>query len=301
MKKIIIAGGNGFLGNHFIQWLLSNKPRKYDLVNLDFSKKASHSNHSLPYIKCDLGDLEAVKEVLKEIKPDYIINFTGKYGSGSIAKHINSNVVLSANILEALHELKMDIQKVVLIGSAAEYGDNPQMPLSENSTSNFINHYGFSKHLQSALAQYYYKQFQTPVIIARTFNIIGPGISPNLSIGAFIKKIRNNKINENLNVGNLQSYRDFLDIGDACNAFYRILMSGQAGKIYNVCSGEKTKMQNILDTLIEISGKKINVLSQKSRSKEISISYGDNTQLKEELHWQQKISLKDSLKKAYLN
>jgi len=73
--------------------------------------------------------------------------------------------------------------------------------------------------------------YRIPLNIARTFNIIGKYISPSLSIGSFVKQIKEARAHDSIHVGNLNAKRDYLDIVDVGAAYWKILLKGQNGKI----------------------------------------------------------------------
>jgi GDP-4-dehydro-6-deoxy-D-mannose reductase len=91
------------------------------------------------------------------------------------------------------------------------------------------------------------------IIIARLFNLVGPGISNDLFIGAIAKQIARieSKNQEPLvKVGNIDAYRDYLSVDNAAEYLSILAIKGKSGEVYNICSGKAMKIVKILKDLI---------------------------------------------------
>ena len=149
--------------------------------------------------------------------------------------------------------------------------------------------------------QYYFRAYKLAINIARTFNIIGPGISKSLAIGSFFNQVQNLQEGDSLTVGNIKTKRDYLDIMDVIDAYWKILTSGQLGEIYNVCSGKSISMEDILNLMIQYAQKEIGIAIDESliRKNDVMDNYGDNSKLINQLGWSNQISLEDSIKTLF--
>ncbi|MBA7680446.1 GDP-mannose 4,6-dehydratase [subsurface metagenome] len=100
-----------------------------------------------------------------------------------------------------------------------------------------------------------------------------------------------------IKVGNISVQRDFLDVRDVVKAYALLMEKGKTGEVYNVCSGKSVLLKEILNILLSFSSKaiEIQVDSQKLRKSDISLLFGDNQKIKQELSWEPKITLKQSL------
>jgi len=102
-----------------------------------------------------------------------------------------------------------------------------------------------------------------------------------------------------INVGNLKAQRDFLDVRDAVSAYHCIVNKGKEGQIYNVCSGKKYKISDLLDMLISLSTVPeitVNIDRDKFRAIDVEIIYGSNSKLRAHTGWKSRYSIKKSLK-----
>lgn len=282
MNKILVFGINGFSGKNFLKYFKDvTDCNSYAIFGCDIKEDEEISQQLNVHIGDITNDL-FVKDLIAAIKPDYIINLAGTFISSSFDILFKHNVSGSKNILDAVLYCNHPIKKILLIGSAAEYGFPERNPVNETNKALPVSTYGLTKYFQTEVASYYYRVHHLPVIIARTFNIIGKGLSEVLSIGNFLRQIEKAEDGSTIEVGNLNTYRDFLDIEQVIAHYWTLLNHGKPGEIYNVCSGTPTKMEEILKKLIQDSGKKIKYLIREDLLKrmDLSIIYGSPEKLK---------------------
>ncbi|QKJ29405.1 NAD-dependent epimerase/dehydratase family protein [Mucilaginibacter mali] len=294
-SKILVLGANGFIGKNLASYIAQN--HYIDKHVFYFASKSEFAEpvQDINYLRFDFFEPLSLQTILAEVVPDYIINLAGTLDNNDINKCLALNAELSRRVLETIIDLKLEIKKVLFIGSAAEYGANSVIPLSENHELLPITPYGLSKVIQTQYFNYYTRKFKIPANIARTFNIIGRSMSDKLSIGSFIKQINNSKDEDVIFTGNLSSERDYLFINDVLDAFFKILFEGKAGQIYNVCSGSHIAMSKILDSLIKVSGKSItvNVKPELVKKDDIPVSCGDNNKLFKDTGWRQRYKIEE--------
>jgi len=280
-ETILILGGNGFSGVHFIKYLIKvDTDNKYKIISVDLTLPKNNTYASVTYIKKDISDKGSLLKLLKENKSSIIINFIGLLRSKSIDDYYKINVKTSQILFEYAKNNR-DVKKILIIGSAAEYGIPLLNPVKENDELNPINLYGLSKVIQTQIAKYYAKAFDVPVVIARTFNLRGEGITKNLAIGNWQYLIDNANDNSTIKFGNLEASRDYLTVEEVVEYYWILIKYGISGGIYNVCSGKPVKMRKLLEQMIVESGKKITIESDPSlfKSDDLPIIYGDNSKL----------------------
>jgi len=292
-EKLLVLGGCGYIGKQLQSYINKYYSSQYELVIVDrINVQTIYKCHNI-----DILQSEKLSEVLIKELPDYIINLAGTNRVENLELGFQSNVLLSQKIFEIIRECKeLKIKKILLIGSAAEYGRNDTIPLSENDALIPINLYGLSKVFQTQCALFNYRTFGVPVVIARTFNIIGEYSPTTTAIGSFVDKLAKISDNGIVSVGNIDTLRDYLYIDDVIEAYLKILAKGVTGEIYNVCSSQAVSMRAILEEMIRISGKRAEIISSSElKSEEIKISCGDNAKLKK-LGWDLKTDLKIAIK-----
>jgi GDP-4-dehydro-6-deoxy-D-mannose reductase len=139
-----------------------------------------------------------------------------------------------------------------------------------------------------------------PILIARTFNLIGPGMSPALlasSLARQIAKVELGQSSRPILVGNLWPRRDYVDVRDAVKAYVALVTVGQPGLVYNVCTGHSYPVQNCLEVLLNLARKPVQVQQDpnRMRSEEIADQVGDPARLHEATGWEPTIPFEESL------
>jgi GDP-4-dehydro-6-deoxy-D-mannose reductase len=134
------------------------------------------------------------------------------------------------------------------------------------------------------------------VLIARTFNLVGPGLPPHLIAGALVHQFL--AAAEEIRVGNIHTARDFIDVRDAVRAYWLLVRRGQPGGIYNVSSGIPVSVREVLDVLSRVSGRSpcIRIDPSRVRVNDPVSVYGDSTRLREATQWAPTISLEQTLR-----
>jgi len=296
MKRILITGVAGFIGSSLKDFFDKN-PRHYEAYGIDISLRKSVGR----CFKGDINDERFLRKIIKKIKPHYIFHLVGLTDKNDFCKLISVNVLSTRRLLETVLNLKNFKTRIIIPGSAAEYGEIPQgdMPVRESYVLQPINFYGISKAYQALLALSYSKK-GLDVIVGRVFNISGRAAPRGFSIGKFaytLSLIEKGFKKPVVETKGLNSKRDYLDIQDVCSALAAIAEKGRPGNIYNICSGESWKTKYALDYLISLSALKgIKIKASPASQPEIKSIVGANEKIKEHTGWVPKIGIHESFK-----
>lgn len=300
MDSILVLGMNGFTGKHFQRYILKNGLlNQYKFIGVDIT---IDNGGEFEGITADLSKEGSIEHIILLKKPEYILNLTGSFGTERYHDMFEVNAELSRRILAVLAENNLNVKKVVLIGSAAEYGLPVRMPVKETHPLNPISQYGLSKVIQTCYANYYFRNHGINVVIARTFNILGKGLSSKLSIGSFAAQIKTLQPGGIIKVGNVNTTRDFIAIEDTVDAYWKIMQSGKPGETYNVCSGKSMSIKHILEFMIKQSQKRLIIKEDEKlvRKNDILDFFGDNIKLKSDTNWEIQKNVYESLKEMIL-
>lgn len=254
--RSLVTGAKGFSASALVKLLLKDNVGEIFLTDL---LPDSYLNN---YFSCDLSLQEDVKQLLEEIQPDCIYHLSGTFTNDYNVDY-NSNVVGAKNLFDSILSLKKKV-RVLLIGSAAEYGEPSKESkfISEKHHLNPVSIYGLTKVFQSNLMMYYFNNHALDIVMARPFNLYGEGISTKLFIGNVydqIKKLKDKKIKKVV-VGNLDSRRDYLHVFEAVNDYKIIMEKGLPGNIYNVGSGEAILLSDMLRSILNKKGLDMSVV-----------------------------------------
>jgi len=278
-KDILILGAAGFTGQYLIQYLLQQKAGIH-IIAIDQIIPADPIDPSITWIK--MSQMHDLLPILSTKTPDFIVNLIGLYGTDDYEALYQANVETTRILLELIKNNAIKTTKILLIGTAAEYGNPISLPIKETDLAFPVNAYGLTKLFQSQLGQFYFHNYQLPVVIARTFNVFGKGLSPKLSLGSFAAQIEKAQNNGTLYVGNIDTKRDFLSIKETVAYYWKLLLQGKPGEIYNVCSGQPVTIRTILEKMIQDSNKKLTIQTDPKRIKAFDVQeiYGSTGKLK---------------------
>lgn len=285
--KILVTGSSGFVGRHLVKYL---KTKKHQVIPLDV----------------DLLNATAVESSLSKINPDGVIHLAAIAAVGesltSPAKILRNNIFAQLNLLEALKRKKSSA-RILIIGSADEYGQTSDKPIDENFPLLPTSPYAVSKVAQDFLGLQYHLSYGLNIIRVRPFNHIGEGQSTGFVVPDFAKQIVEIEMSGkpgNILVGNLNAQRDFTDVLDMINAYELALIKGKPPEVYNLGSGRSIVIKDLLNILISLSSAKIAIKADPSRFRP-----ADQPKLvcnSEKFHlltgWQAKIPLETTLKRV---
>jgi len=303
--KVLILGITGFAGTTTYKML-----REMGSININGTYRHSTSNTSrialyekASLYECDINNVLSIESVLEEVRPDIIFYFCAYVSVFSSIKNPSStyqtNVLGAINLLESVKKISPD-SKVLMPGSAEQYGfvTEKNMPIKESYSLNPQNPYAMTKKNQEEIGLFYFRQFGLNLYFTRTFHCTGPYQSAGFvcsDIARQVVALEEGKASS-IKIGNLEAKRDFLDMRDITDAYWKILIKGKPGEIYNVCRGESLKIQSILDKLIDFSGKDIaiEVDPTKLRKSDVPDFIGDNQKLTE-IGWTPKYKMDQTL------
>jgi GDP-4-dehydro-6-deoxy-D-mannose reductase len=280
MTSVAVFGISGFSGRHFEKFVVSaGLSGKFEFFGFGRDLSEAERSGIFSYREGNACEDSEVFRFFDEIQPAYVLNLTGIFRAESFEKFVAVNVGVSRAICEAVRLSSPRIQKLVFVGSAAEYGSTAANPIREDAEPRPISHYGLSKLYQTLLSGYFFRNYGLPTVVARTFNVLGEGLSPELSIGNFMRQIAALPDGGVVKVGSISTSRDFLHISEVSRRYWDLLMRGVPGEIYNVCSGVPRTIRSVLEDLIRESGKTLSIETDPSLFKERDIDsiYGDST------------------------
>ena len=335
MDNILITGSNGFLGSHLIDFLIDKdfniygldlpsssfrnlshylggiefypKNKKQKFLGKKIKIECNHEN--LIFLECDVKNKVLLEKIIEEIKPKLLFHFGAQpYIIPSWEDPVNTietNVIGTINVFEPIKKYNLKT-RVILACSAAEFGTttNIDRPLKESDPLMAIHPYGISKIAAELLARQYYINFGIEVVNLRFFNLTGTKRS-NDAASDFVSKIAQIELGLKepvIEVGNLNPYRDILDVVDAIGAIWLIAMKGTPGETYHICTNQKVQIRELLDIAMSFSQKKIKVVKNvphKLRRTDEDIIIGDNTKITSELGWKPSKSIKETLKEMF--
>ena len=259
-------------------------------------------------IRSDILDRDALMKIIKDIKPDIIIHMAAQAFNGDSWKleYIThqTNYFGTLNVLYCAREVVPDA-KILLACSSAEYGNIKEEDCPLQESRHLIPHtpYGVSKAGVENLGVQYALNYHMKVFLPRMFIHVGTGHPPATAIQNFARQlalIKAGKLKPEIHVGNLTTYRDYIDVRDGVRAMRLLLDKGNPGEPYNICNGKAYQIKEILDMLIEISGTKAEIISDQElfRIADEPLLLGDAAKIKA-LGYERKYSMYQTLEEVF--
>lgn len=298
--RALVTGASGFIGKHLLTALHASG---WDCA------AAGGPDDATGLIPLDLADAQNLRAALDIAAPDVVFHFAGQANvPASIenpAETYDVNVLGVARLLEAIRGYASagnEPPRVVFASSADVYGKRTaqDLPFVETLAPNPASPYAASKAAAEAVLLGEARSFGLDVVIARTFNCIGPGQSERFAVASFAGQLARIAAGAPpvMEVGDLGAARDFLDVRDGVAAYLALASSGAPGEAYNVCSGVAVTLRDILSALVTIAHVPVEIRQDPARMRpsDVPISYGSNEKLRTATSWQPRIALQQTLR-----
>ena len=304
--RTLITGVAGFAGSYLAELLLKDGVELYGAVFPGESTRNLESFKSdLRLSTCDIRDAGAVRKLIAEARPEEIYHLAAlTFIPDSIddpRSTFETNLMGTMNVLEAAKSLS-DAPRFLFVGSADEYGlvGKDELPIGEQTPLRPTNPYSVSKLSASMLAYQYGLSGGVRVVRVRPFNHTGPRQSPRFVCSDFARQVVEAERGEDrreISVGNLEPRRDFTDVRDVVRAYRDILRRGEAGEVYNICSGKSVAVGEILDALVSSSGQSLSIVQRSDRLRKTGIEEirGDFSKIERAAGWRPSIPLEKTL------
>jgi len=265
-KNILITGGSGFIGSHFIHNLLSsdNDYKVFNFDNLSYAGdpqclKSIGQDKRYNFTKGDIRNIENVKKAFS-YNIDIVVNFAAETHVDNsirdpfIFEEINTRGVL--NLLNSACECKVD--KFIQISTDEVYGDIEEGEFGEESQIQPNSPYSASKAAADLFVRAYIRTYNLRAIIIRCSNNYGPWQYPEKFIPVIIyKALRDEKVPiyaKGLNI------REWLYVTDCAKGIKTVLEKGKIGEIYNIGSGIEKKNIDVAKEILKTLGKPENLI-----------------------------------------
>jgi|TARA_B110000967_G_C18863565_1_gene551409 GDPmannose 4,6-dehydratase len=333
VKKIIITGVTGQDGSNMVRYLLKHVEnveiygtvRRLSVTNHDNIKDVK--DNRFKFINLDITDQQSILNQVKEIKPDYIINFAAQSFVGeswnSPIQTFTTNTLSVMYLLEAIREYVPKC-RFYSAGSSEEFGDVEYIPQDINHPCKPRSPYGASKCAARHLTKVYRESYDLFAIHCILFNhegirrgkeFVTRKITSN--IARIKKELENGEEVTPFELGNIYAERDWSDSEDFVEAVWLmlnmdtpreyVLSSNETHTVKEfielACDAAELKYEWIengieLDTKLVIDGKTSITISKKYyRPAEVDLLHGCSKETREVLNWEPKVSFKELVEK----
>ena len=292
--KILIIGGNGFIGTNLCRTLLEKNEEVY---SFDIQLPAV-SIYGVRYIVGDFFDNDSLLDAIRVM--DVIVHSLSTVNPGNSNKRYmqgySRDFVQSVFLFD---QCRQNAQKVIFISSGGTvYGEQEEQPIKETALGVPINHYGSLKLCIETAMRTFNKQVKSQMVIARVANPYGPGQDFHKGVGFVDAALKKAMRGETIEIwGDGSIVRDYIYITDACEMIYSLIHYEGNEEVFNVSSGVGISQNDVIKVL-ERLGLQPNVVYQNARSVDLPKIILDNTRISEISHCKP-ISFENGLQKFY--
>lgn len=273
MKRALITGIKGFTGRYVAAELNAHGWDVWGTGTHDESGDAR-------YRHVDLADLDGLRRFVTEVRPDVVVHLAAIafVGHGDADAFYRVNVIGTRNLLAALADSGCAPECVLLASSANVYGNATEGVLDEATPPNPANDYAVSKLAMEWMARLWMERL--PIVIARPFNYAGVGQAESFLLPKIVAHYKRRA--DEIELGNLDVWRDFSDVRAVAHAYRRLLEVRPVGETVNVCSGRSHSLREALAMAEAISGHSLQVKVNPAfvRANEVRTLSGDPTKLR---------------------
>jgi UDP-glucose 4-epimerase len=278
--KYIVTGGAGFIGSHIVEELTRQKHEVVILDNL-FSGKRENiqpflKKKEVTFVRGSITDISVLKKILQ--------GADGIFHEGAIASVPRSianplatneaNVTGTLNVLIAARDC--GVRKVLFASSSSVYGDTPVLPKHEDMTPSPLSPYAVSKLAGEHYLRVFSEVYGFKTLSLRYFNVFGPRQDPKSEYAAVIPKFITKILNHESPTiyGDGGQTRDFTYVKDVVQANIRAMESDAEG-VFNVAYCKRINLNELADTIMEITGITVPLVYEPPRSGDIRDSLAD--------------------------
>jgi GDP-4-dehydro-6-deoxy-D-mannose reductase len=295
--RALVTGAAGFCGKYLSSYL---SEQGYLVIGFD---RLDALHPELESYTSDVTDSEQVRAVVDRVGPSDVFHLAALTDPRLGYRELHRvNALGTLSVLNAVHH-SCPSATVLVVSSSAVYGRACQedLPITERQPFHPANAYAVSKVVQEMVSYHQFIHYDLRVIRTRAFNITGPGQRADFVTSAFARQIAEIEAGWRepvVEVGNLESVRDFIDVRDAVRAYQLVADQGKPGEVYNICSGQGTSIGDLLNWLLELSTQRdISVQIEPSRLRlaDVPIQIGDASKLRALTGWSPAIPLRQTL------
>ncbi len=236
--QVLVTGLSGFTGKYVTKALKNN-------------------GHSVHRLDSDLLDLYGLSKELNSKTVDAVIHLASVtyVGHQRVDDFYKVNLIGTRCLLSALYDSQKDrLKKVILASSANVYG-NSEGVLTEDAIPSPANDYAVSKLAMEYMAKLWLPKL--PIVIARPFNYSGVGQAENFLIPKIVSHFKRHAAE--IEMGNLDVWRDFGDVRSVAEAYLGLIEKGQAGEVYNISSGNPVALREVISICEQLTGHQLEV------------------------------------------
>ena len=300
LENTAVTGATGFIGRHLVRALVSAGCRPTLMArspNHDGYQK--EFGDEIRWATVDLTESNTLREFLFLEKPKVLIHLAGTRGRtdvrGSEAACEELNFRVTVDLLRAA--LAADVQRIVILGSAEEYGNQPG-PHHETLPLLATSPYGVSKARTTEEAMNAYKNAGCPVVVVRPFSVYGPGQPSDMFVAEAVDAaVRNVEFR----MSHGEQKRDLIFVEDVVRGLIAAASApGIEGRVINLGTSEAYRLREVAELVWRMAGADSPLIigARHAPAEELYDTWADITLARRLLGWSPRVDLERGLERT---
>jgi nucleoside-diphosphate-sugar epimerase len=299
--RVLVTGGGGFIGSHTVDRLLRDG---HDVRVLDNFATGRRENLLDVLSDIDLveGDIQSYERVSNAVRGCEIVLHQGALPSvpRSVQDPLTSNatnVTGTLNVLLASRDA--GVKRVIYASSSSIYGASRELPKHERLLPQPISPYAVAKLAGEGFCRSFWEVFGLETVALRYFNVFGPRQDPFSQYSAVIPNFITALLDGRPPTvfGDGEQSRDFTYVGNVVEGnVLAMVADGVGGKVFNVAAGQRTSLNQLLQTLERLTGRHVDARYEEPRAGDVPHSHADISAAEREVGFRPRVSVEEGLK-----
>jgi len=304
--KVVVTGAAGFIGSHLSESLLADGHEVtgidaftdyYERPVKERNLQACRDHQRFRLVEGRLQDMDLRKVLDGAQRVFHLAAQAGVRASWGreFAHYTEHNVLATQRLLEAAR--LSGGTRVVYASSSSVYGDAASLPLGEDAACHPVSPYGVTKLAAEHLGRLYERNFGLPVVSLRYFTVYGPRQRADMAFHRFLKAARDGA--EIHLYGDGTQTRDFTFVSDIVAATRAAADSGRPGGVYNVGGGERVALNDVLDRIEHVTGRRLTVVREEVQKGDMRDTFADTSAARRDLGFRSTVPLGEGLEREW--
>ena len=304
-KKALVTGGAGFIGSHLVEVLVSGKCKVTVVDNLSSGNLSNIEplKDRITFYRGDIRQMDVLKKAARDC--DVIFHLAAMVSvPQTVDNPVESaeiNDIGTLNVFEAARS--QNVRRIVFSSSCAVYGDDPELPKTEDMNPKPTSPYAVQKLSAEHYARIYDELYGLESVCLRYFNVFGPRQDPSSPYSGVISIFMTRAVSGEPPViyGDGRQSRDFVYVRDVVNAnLLAAAMNQPGGSIFNVGTGNQVSINQLWELIAALGGQhQLRPKYESARAGDIQHSFAGMEFTKSMLKFNPEYSLAQGLKMTF--
>ena len=305
MERVLVTGSTGFIGKDLAAKLIEKGYEVHSLERYVTGRYSVDQKHRAIKHYANLTDYPAIKNIVKDIQPEYVIHLAAispvSFSYDHYIEVTEANYLGTVNLAEACYREVPHFKQFIMAGTSEEYGmtlTDRNKKLNEDSALHPNSPYAVAKVASDLYLKYMNEAYNFPFTIMRPYNTYGRRENAHFFVERTITQMLKGDV---VRLGDKSTVRDWIYVDDHVDAYVKALGNKKAvGQVIQICSGKGYTTEETAKIIAKLIGFKGRIVwdSTPRRPLDAKVLIGDNLRARRLIGWKPKYTLQEGLKKT---